>query len=157
MDYAAADEGVKSRLKVIGDHTRAVVYLISDGVTPSNVGRGYIVRRLLRRVVRNGRLLGIRSEGAFTPLVAKVAVALSAGVDPAVAANAGTLTYPAPAPARSLGLVPHGCRLPVWLVEPGQCRMCSLRVSPASSLAVTDAPRPRDLPVRSARVRGDGA
>jgi alanyl-tRNA synthetase len=36
---------------VIGDHTRAVVYLLSDGVLPSNVGRGYIVRRLLRRVI----------------------------------------------------------------------------------------------------------
>jgi alanyl-tRNA synthetase len=37
--------------QVIGDHTRAVTYLISDGVNPSNIGRGYIVRRLLRRVV----------------------------------------------------------------------------------------------------------
>ncbi len=41
--------------QVIGDHTRAVTYLISDGVTPSNVGRGYIVRRLLRRVVMKVR------------------------------------------------------------------------------------------------------
>lgn len=38
-------------LRVIGDHARAVVYLLSDGVLPSNVGRGYIVRRLLRRVI----------------------------------------------------------------------------------------------------------
>ena len=36
---------------MIGDHIRAVTYLISDGVIPSNVGRGYIVRRLLRRVI----------------------------------------------------------------------------------------------------------
>jgi alanyl-tRNA synthetase len=51
VDYAASDDTTRTALKVIGDHTRAVTYLISDGVTPSNVGRGYIVRRLLRRVV----------------------------------------------------------------------------------------------------------
>lgn len=75
---------------MIGDHIRAVVYLISDGVLPSNIGRGYIVRRLIRRVVRNGRLLGIAGE-AFTPKVAEVAVALSAACDAQVAANAGAL------------------------------------------------------------------
>lgn len=51
IDYSSADERTKSSLKVIADHTRACVYLISDGVTPSNVGRGYILRRLIRRVV----------------------------------------------------------------------------------------------------------
>jgi alanyl-tRNA synthetase len=66
------------------------VYLISDGVYPSNIGRGYIVRRLIRRVVRMGRLLGIRGdgrgnpEGAFLPTIAEVAVAMSGDVDPNV-------------------------------------------------------------------------
>ncbi|GFR49666.1 hypothetical protein Agub_g11812, partial [Astrephomene gubernaculifera] len=85
-DYASAPEGVKTALKVIGDHTRAVTYLLSDGVTPSNTGRGYVLRRLLRRVVMKGRLLGIR--GVFTPRVAEVAVALSGPCDPRVAENA---------------------------------------------------------------------
>ena len=91
VDYASAPEATRQRLKVIGDHTRAVTYLISDGVLPSNVGRGYIVRRLLRRVVRCGRLVGIATgAGAapFTPALAMVAVALSPDCDPAVAANA---------------------------------------------------------------------
>lgn len=57
VDYATADAKTQTSLKVIGDHIRAVVYLISDGVTPSNVGRGYIVRRLLRRVILKVRTM----------------------------------------------------------------------------------------------------
>jgi alanyl-tRNA synthetase len=83
IDYATADEATKTALKVIGDHTRALVYLVTDGVTPSNVGRGYIVRRLLRRVVMKGRQLGIHET--FTPTVAAVAIALSGDCDPRVA------------------------------------------------------------------------
>lgn len=86
VDYSRADERTKTSLKVIGDHTRAVTYLISDGVNPSNVGRGYVVRRLLRRVIMKGRLLGI--SRVFTPEVAAVAVSLSGGCDPQVQANA---------------------------------------------------------------------
>ncbi|PNW79843.1 hypothetical protein CHLRE_08g368900v5 [Chlamydomonas reinhardtii] len=86
VDYASAQPAVKTALKVIGDHTRAVTYMLSDGVTPSNTGRGYVLRRLLRRVVMKGRLLGIRE--VFTPAVAEVAVALSAACDPAVQRNA---------------------------------------------------------------------
>lgn len=90
IDYHNADENAKRQLKVIGDHTRAVVYLISDGVVPSNVGRGYVVRRLIRRVVRAGRLLGIPGK-SFVPTVASEVVALSEGVDADVAKNAGRI------------------------------------------------------------------
>ena len=66
----------------MGDHMRAVTYLISDGVVPSNLGRGYVVRRLIRRLVMKGRLLGITQ--LFTHSICRVAIALSAGCDPNV-------------------------------------------------------------------------
>jgi alanyl-tRNA synthetase len=75
IDYAQADEKTKVSLKVIGDHVRAVVHMMADGISDSNTGRGYVLRRLLRRVVRHGRLLGITQE--FTPKVAETAIQLS--------------------------------------------------------------------------------
>ena len=82
IDYESADEKTKVSLKVIGDHIRAVVHMIADEIRASNVGRGYVLRRLIRRVVRHGRLIGI--QGEFTTQVAESAIALSESAYPNV-------------------------------------------------------------------------
>ena len=82
IDYHNSEEKVKVSLKVIGDHIRAVVHMIADEIRASNVGRGYILRRLIRRVVRHGRLIGI--QGEFTVRVAQSAIALSEAAYPNV-------------------------------------------------------------------------
>lgn len=79
-DYHRADRQIQTYFKVIGDHVRSVVHLIADGVTASNLGRGYVLRRLIRRVVRYGRLLGM--EGQFIAQVAQSAIELSAPAYP---------------------------------------------------------------------------
>ena len=88
IDYSKSDEKTKTSLKVIGDHIRAVVHMISDEIRASNVGRGYVLRRLIRRVVRHGRLIGIYGRDAkfrvFTPDIAETAIALSEGAYPRV-------------------------------------------------------------------------
>ena len=74
IDYYSSDERTKISLKIIGDHIRAVIHLISDGVVASNLGRGYILRRLIRRMVRHGRLLGLKNE--FLSKLASVGIKL---------------------------------------------------------------------------------
>lgn len=67
MDFTAGitgnkygqDDKTDLALKVIADHCRAVTFAVSDGVLPGNEGRGYVIRRLLRRAVRFGRVLGV--------------------------------------------------------------------------------------------------
>ncbi|MGW9112736.1 alanine--tRNA ligase [Microbacterium sp. NPDC055683] len=66
------------RFRVIADHVRSSLMLLSDGVTPSNEGRGYILRRLMRRTVRSMRLLGVE-EATFPALFEASRDAMKAG------------------------------------------------------------------------------
>src|SRR3989344_315032 len=67
-------------LRIIADHIRGAVFLVGDGVTPLNVGRGYVLRRILRRAVLHGRLLGI--EGYFLLQLVHKVMEMYSGVYP---------------------------------------------------------------------------
>ncbi len=74
-------------LKVISDHLRATTFLITDGVQPSNEGRGYVLRRILRRALRHGRLLGM--ERAFLHKLVPEVVKKMAAIYPNLAERQG--------------------------------------------------------------------
>ena len=77
---AAADD---VSIRVCTDHIKSAMFMIADGVSPSNEGRGYVLRRIIRRACRHGRLLGIK--GAFLSKLLAVAAAQNEGAYPEIA------------------------------------------------------------------------
>ncbi|WP_318356511.1 alanine--tRNA ligase [Enterobacter sp.] len=76
----ATDLGNKS-LRVIADHIRSCAFLIADGVTPSNEGRGYVLRRIIRRAIRHGNMLGAKDTFFYKLVGPLVSVMGAAGED----------------------------------------------------------------------------
>jgi alanyl-tRNA synthetase len=88
-DYAAADDPATDQFasyRVLADHARAIAFLLADGIYPSNEGRGYVLRRILRRAVRHAWLLG-RRDPTLAPLT-DVVVRELGGIYPELTAKA---------------------------------------------------------------------
>ena len=77
------DHGTDVSIRVVTDHVRSSVFMISDGVIPSNEGRGYVLRRIIRRAARNGKVLDIK--GLFLCPLAEIVIEQSAGAYPELA------------------------------------------------------------------------
>ncbi len=87
--YDAGDERAPA-YRVIADHVRASVFLITDGIVPSNEGRGYVLRRIVRRALRYGRKLGL--DGAFLHTLVPVVVGELGDIYPEIAERQAVVT-----------------------------------------------------------------
>ena len=87
--YRAGDDRADTALRVIGDHARTMTFIVNDGVTPSNEGRGYVLRGVVRRAVRLGYQMGV--ERPMCAALVQAAVERMGEAYPELAGNADTI------------------------------------------------------------------
>ena len=87
--YLAGDARVDTALRVIGDHARTMAFVVNDGVAPSNEGRGYVLRGVIRRAVRLGYQLGV--DKPFCTTLVEAAIDHMGDAYPELRANAGVI------------------------------------------------------------------
>ena len=84
------DENTDRAIRIVAEHSRGIVFLVADGVMPSNEGRGYVLRRILRRASLFGRKLGL--NGSFLNEIADVVVGTMSHIYPELIANQGLIS-----------------------------------------------------------------
>ncbi len=139
-----------SSLRVIADHIRATAFLIADGVLPSNEGRGYVLRRIMRRAIRHGYKLG--AEGSFFhKLVAPLAAEMGDAYPELVAAQAQVTRVIQQEEERFAETLAHGMKL----LEDGIADLSSATIPGATVFKLYDTYGfPVDLTADIARERG---
>jgi len=139
-----AFEAERFSYQVIADHSRAAAFLVADGVLPSNEGRGYVLRRILRRAVRHGRLLG-RNE-AFMAETAAVVIDTMAEAYPHLAERRSEVLS---AIAREEAQFVRTLQAGTDILEEA--------LIPLTSNERTVGLRPEDLPAEAPRIPGEVA
>jgi alanyl-tRNA synthetase len=110
------NEAVTRALRILADHGRGMTFLLADGVVPSNEDRGYVLRRVMRRAIQQGRVLGI--ETSFLPLLAETVIDTMRDAYPQLETERDTILRWARAEEDSFGrTLAQGQRLLAELIE----------------------------------------
>ncbi|HET9615299.1 MAG TPA: alanine--tRNA ligase [Candidatus Limnocylindrales bacterium] len=140
-----AFEAERFSYQVIADHSRAMAFLVADGVLPSNEGRGYVLRRIIRRAVRHGRLLG-RFE-PFLGAAAEVVIATMAGAYPILEERRAAI----------LAAIEREEAQFARTLDSGTAQLTAALAAVAPDAAAAVGRRGEDLPVDAPELPGDVA